>query len=279
MDNTIKIEEANAIIKSSDFLKNCDFESLRDSLEIVCDKVAQRFKFCNRNGKPRKAFIVNVLAKSPCITCITNELSSPALTNDVDAMYKECHKLAVNVLVEELYQLLTQTGYKVVVSTEAELEYGKADILITITSYGLNLKGNDKELIVEVKTGNSLSLPQLFRYLLDRRNDNIIIWRIRKRQILVFNAQKIKPLLTEFMRMICLRANRLLSSQQIQPCHHNRHLNHQASQEELERMFEEFSEALMETLPYVMKTVLENLGVRLSQCNEKAVCDGEKGVQ
>jgi hypothetical protein len=77
-------------------------------------------------------------------------------------LYKECHRLAVNVLVEELYRLLNTMGYKVLISAEAELEYGKADILITVTNYGLNLKGETRELLIEVKTGNSVSLTQIF---------------------------------------------------------------------------------------------------------------------
>jgi hypothetical protein len=77
--------------------------------------------------------------------------------------------------------------------------------------------------------------------------------------------------------MICLRANRLLSSQQIQPCHHAKQSKYSATQKELEKMFEEFSEALVETLPSVTQAILDNLGVTFPQCNEKVVCD-EEGV-
>jgi hypothetical protein len=246
-----------------------DYNEFRKILDQTCYEIAQRFNLYTSEGKICKSRIINVLAGHSCITCISEKLSESLKVNDIDALYKECHKIAVNILVEELYQLLNLAGYKVVISTEAELEYGKADILITITSYGLNLKGNAKELIVEVKTGNSLSLSQLFRYLLDERSDKIIVWRVRKRQILVFNAQKIKPLLTEFMRMICLRANRLLSSQQIQPCNHTKQSKYNATQEELEKMFEEFSETLVESLPSVTQTILGNLGVTLPQCGGK----------
>jgi len=258
-------------------LNSKNFEETRELFDHVCLDIASRFNIYSLNGKPRKGAIIDNVTKTACLQCIVDRLTDKTRVSGVDSLYKECHRLAVNILIERLYYLLNQVGYNVLISTEEELRYGKADILITVTSYGLNLKGNAKELIVEVKTGNSLSLSQLFRYLLNERSDKIIVWRVRKRQILVFNAQKIKPLLIEFMRMICLRANRLLLSQQIQPCHHAKQSNYTATQEELEKMFEEFSEALVETLPSVTQTILDNLGVTFPQCNEKVVCD-EEGV-
>ena len=251
-------ENSTQKLNASNIL-NLDNKNYRALLDHVCNETAQRFNMYDSSGKVRNATIIDVIAKTLCIACITQKFSGQSVAGDVDSLYKECHKLAINVLVEELYYCLSQMGFKVLISTEAELEYGKADILITITNYGLNLKGNAKELLVEVKTGNSLSLSQLFRYLLDEKSDTIVVWRIRRRQVLVFNAQEIKPLLTEFMRIICLRANRLLSSQQIQPCQHKNQWNYKSSQEELEKAFKEFSAALVETLPVVLQTIIKQL--------------------
>jgi hypothetical protein len=55
-------------------------------------------------------------------------------------------RLAINILVEKIYQLLIEIGYKVVVSIEVELKYGRVDIQITVTNYGLNLKDKAKDL-------------------------------------------------------------------------------------------------------------------------------------
>lgn len=145
-------------------LSNSNFEEIKVLLDKICSEIASRFNLYQSNGKPHKSTIIETLAKSTCLTCVTKWFSDHA-TNKVDTIYKECHKLAVNVLVEELYHLLDQLGYKVMISTEKELEYGKADILIEVTSYGLNLKSKAKELLIEVKTGNSLSFIQIFRYL------------------------------------------------------------------------------------------------------------------
>jgi len=238
------------------------FENL---LNNVCLSLAVRFNLYDLNNKPHKATIVDALAKSSCLMCIAENLSNKTRVNNVDTLYKECHRLAVSVLVEELYYLLNKTGFKVAVSTEADLEYGKADILITVTNYGLNLKGKTRDLLIEVKTGNSLSLSQLFRYLLDSRSDTIVVWRVRKRQVLAFNAKIIEPLLTEFTRMICLRGIRLLLSSQLQPCKHVKQSNYLPTQEELQEMFQDFSEAVIETLPRVVETILRELGVASSK--------------
>ena len=241
------------------------FGELKKLLEEVCSKIAVHYSLYYGGEKPRKGTIIEVIANSPCLACITKKLSGQSVASDVDSLYKECHRLAVSVLVEELYHLLNKIGYKVLISTEAELEYGKADVLITVTNYGLNLKDKTKELLVEVKTGNSLSLSQLFRYLLDSRSDAIVVWRVRKRQILAFNAQIIEPLLMEFTRMICLRGIRLLLSSQLQPCKHVKQSNYLPTQEELQEMFQDFSEAVIETLPHVVETIFRELGVASSK--------------
>jgi len=234
MDEPIKIETIMVMAKPLLRLKNADFVSLQNLLDQVCSQVAQRFSLYNSNGKPRKATIIDTIAKSSCPTCITKKLSKRVGRNDVDALYRECHMLAVNVLVEELSNFLRAKGHNVIISTEAELEYGKADIVITITRYGVNLKCFGNELMVEVKTGKSLSMSQLFRYLLQDSHSAIVVWRIRNRQILIFKAQEIKPLLMEFVNMICLRAGRLLSSPAPAKCQHSQHFSYQPSQEELQ---------------------------------------------
>jgi len=231
-------------------------------LDQICNQIAQRFKLINSSGAPYKARIIEILANSSSLACISYMLSENKMrAKDVDAMYKECHKLAVDILVEEVNSLLTQMGYKVSIMTEAELEYGKADILIIVTSYGLNLKGKAKELLIEVKTGNSLSLIQIFRYLWDSRSNAIVVWRVRKRQVLTFDSKKIEPLLVESIRMICLRGIRLLSSPQIQSCQHLTRSLYQPTATELERMFQDFAKAIIETLPSVLNTILEQLDI------------------
>lgn len=258
MSSPIKIKTVVTMTKSLLATKNA--ENLWDSLEQVCSQVAQRFNLYSSNGKPRKATIISVIANFSCLACIVEKLSGSATASRVDALYTECHKLAVNILVEELYALLKVMGCNVLISTETESEYGKADVTITITNYGINLKHDENELLVEVKTGNSLSLCQIFRCLMDKRSNTILVWRVRRRQILLFNAEHIKPLLMEFMRMVYLRGTRLLSFTQ-STCQHEQRPDYQPTREVLQKMFHDFAEALIETLPYILEAITERLGI------------------
>lgn len=264
MGGPVEIKTILAMAKPFHPTKSVSFEDLRILLDQVCSQVAQRFSLYSSSGKPRKAIILAVIAKSACIACIAKKLSPQTKANHVDAIYLECHRLAINVLVEELHNLLEALGYNVRISTETELEYGKADVTITITNYGINLRCNASELLVEVKTGRSISLCQLFRYLISKRGNTIVVWRVRRRQILVFDTEDIKPLLMEFMRMICLRGNRLLSSPQL-TCQHTQRPDYQPTQEALQEMFQDFAEALIETLPNILEAITERLGIDNSQ--------------
>lgn len=264
--NPVEIKTIIAMAKP--FHPNASFADLRNLLDEVCVQLARRFGLHNSEGKPRRATIIDTIARTSCLPCITRKLSREAARSDVDALYRECHLLAVNVLVEELCNFLKAMGYNVVVSTESRLKYGRADIVINITSYGVNLKCFGNELMVEVKSGKSLSLSQLFRYLLQDSASAIVVWRIRNRQVLFFKAQEIQPLLMEFVKMICLRASRLLASPTSATCQHSQHFDYQPSQEELQRMFQDFSVALMETLPYVLETIAEKLGVQSCEVKE-----------
>lgn len=257
----------NLIISKFSELNRDDFEQIKMLLDDICSQIALRFNLCQCDGKPNKGAIIDILADSPCVACVL-KMFSDRMNDRVDALYKECHKLAVNVLTEELYYTLNQLGYNVIISTESELEYGKADIIIRVTNYGLNLKNKVKELLIEVKTGNSLSLTQIFRYFMDSRSETIIIWRIIKHQVLVFDACEIRPLLAGFIRMLCLRGIRLLSSQHIQPCQHKQKHLHNHQQKKIEEMFEEFSKALIETLPLILQVIIEKLEISKPQLQE-----------
>jgi len=78
---------------------------------------------------------------------------------------------------------------------------------------------------------------------------------------LVFEAQNIEPLLLEFVRMICLRGTRLLSSPQPTTCQHTQQSSYQPTGKALEKMFQDFAQALVETLPCILEAILKRLEI------------------
>lgn len=168
--------------------------------------------------------------------------------------------LACNILVEELQTQLTERGYSVLVTSEKNLEYARADILIIPNRHGVDLHLNKKEVGIEVKTGVSLSFSQLLRYMLDNVDRTIILWRIRNKQILLFEGAKLKPLLTQFMKMIVSRAERLLSNSEMLCEHAHEYKIWLPSQQQLQEALSDFSDGVVKTLPSIVETVLTILG-------------------
>jgi len=235
-----------------------EHERVRERFDEACTKVAVNYALFYSTGKPRKAQIIEIIARNTCASCIDKILrEKPA--NNVDAFYTECHSLACNILVEELRTQLTEKGYSVLVANEKKLEYGKVDILIIPNRHGVDLRFNKKEVGIEVKSGFSLSLSQLFRYMLDNVDRTIILWRIRNKQVLLFEGTKLKPLLTQFMMMIVSRAERLLSNPEMS-CKHTLELkNWSPNQQQLQDAFSDFSNGVVRTLPCIVETVVRML--------------------
>jgi len=254
-------------------LSDMSFEKLRTLLDQVSCEIASKFGLRDPNGNPRKATIIDAIANSACVGCITRKLSNNVRFRRIDALYKECHQLAVNILVEELYDMLNGMGYTVSISSEAKMEYGRADVLIKLTNYGVNLHYGANGLLIEVKTGFSLSLSQLFRYLLDERGRTLVVWRVRRRQVLVFDGNELKPLLMEFMKTCIMRGARLLASSEPTSCEHlNQHNRWSPTQKELQEFLQDFAATLVETMPHVVEIVIEKLGIKVNVLKSRQSC-------
>jgi hypothetical protein len=238
------------------------YDELRNDLESVCSKIASRFSLYDKGGRPRKAAILDIVAGSTCVSCIQRRLSGTASTSRIDGIYTEVHRLAINVLIEELYDKFNDMGYSVSILSEAKTQYGKVDVLIKPTNFGVTLQYGTNELMVEVKTGVSMSIPQIFRYLLGKENQIVILWRIRNRQVLLFDGELLTPLLKRFMKTCILRGRRLLAAPEQTSCKHSGPTDWSPTQGELQEMFEDFAVAIVETLPFVVKAALKKLGVK-----------------
>jgi hypothetical protein len=236
-------------------LIDTDFGRLERSFDDVILKIAKRYNLFDLEGKPRKAAIIEVVSKTICISCIDRQLKSNKYDR-IDDFYKECHKFACNLLAEELYDQFSKLGYAVFISSEKNVEYGKVDILIVPNRRGFDLCFNKKEVGIEVKTGVSLSFSQLFRYMLDNVDRTIILWRIRNRQVLLFEGTKLKPLLTQFMMMIVSRAERLLSNPEMSCKQALEPKNWSPNQQQLQDAFSDFSEGVVKTLPRIVEAVV-----------------------
>jgi hypothetical protein len=235
----------------------CDWTESTALLDYVCSQIADRYGLFSK-GPLRKAAIIEVLARNTCIACVDRELRTKNFQR-IDNMYTELHQLARSLLIEELYNQLVKKGHTVTITSEENLKYGKVDVFIVPSNYGLSLHSNQKEIAVEVKTGFSLSLPQIFRYMIDDTHRSLILWRIRNEQVLLFEGPEIQQLLMQFMRMIISRADRLLLTPEPQCKHTLERKSWSPNQQQLQETFLDFSKGIIRTLPSIIEAVVTTL--------------------
>jgi hypothetical protein len=253
-----RMSQSSQGVEESQTSCKTEYDRFRERFDEACYKMAENYELFYSDSKPRKARIIEIVAKTTCMPC-TDRMLREKSVNRIDNFYAECHSLACNILVEELQTRLTEQGYSVLVTDEKKLEYGKVDILIVPNGHGVDLHFNKKEVGIEVKTGVSLSLPQVFRYMLDNTERTLILWRIRNQQILLFEGTKLRPLLTQFMMMIISKAERLLSNPEMSCNHPRESKKWSPSQQQLQEAFSDFADGIIKTLPCVIKTVKEML--------------------
>ena len=227
-------------------------------LDYVCIQIADRYDLLSK-GQPRKAMILEILAKNACLGCINKELQARSFQR-IDSIYNELHQLAANLLVEALHSQFVKNGHKVIIAAEASIRYGTADILIIPSNHGLSIHSSNVEIVVEIKTGFSLSIPQLLRYLIDNDRRSLILWRIRNQQLLFLDAKEIEQLLMQFVKMIIARGERLLEAREPDCSHSTETKSWSPNSQQLQETFTDFAKGLVSTLPTVIETIVHIIG-------------------
>jgi len=232
------------------------FEYLRHSLDEVCCEIAEKYGLYDSHARPRKAFVLDTLMKYSCYGCINKVFTQQRKTDGIDKLFLQNHKLAVNLLVEQLRHRFKATGFKPKVEEEVRGEYGRVDIIVKPTSTGVIVEiGNTIEIIIEVKTGASFTYAQLFRYLLERPNAVLVLWRVTQRQIIVIDGGKIRGLLLMVMEAALNRGTVILNGE-YEECSHNPVRNEPYVIEDAQAIVDDFLTAIVDTLPVIIESVL-----------------------
>jgi len=234
------------------------FDHYKLQIDKACSDLACKFDLYDSWGRPRNAFIIKTLMKYTCAGCIAKVFKQSCLRMDVDAIYKENHRLAVNILTERLQHHLRLNGFNIMVKDEVKGEYGRIDVLVRPISCGVLVKSRGTEIIMEVKTGKSLSYGQIFRYLLERPNAILIVWRVKMRQIITINRGIKMHLIPALAEMLIYRSARLLGEGK-PSCRHNPLDEKIYIVRNPQETISDFLSALLETLPKITEMVLEHL--------------------
>lgn len=227
---------------------------LRSQIEDLCSDLAAKFNLYDKRGKPRNAFILDTLMRYSCYGCIVKVLTQQRRDDRADKLFLENHRLAIGLLMESLRRRL-RDGFKI--EEEVKGEYGRPDIVVKSTSMGVILEiANRLEVVVEVKTGEIFTYSQVFRYLIERPNAILILWRVTKRQIIRFDGEKIRKLLLLAMEAALNRGMSILNGE-YDECDHTPVKTTPYVIEDSQAIVDDFLTALVDTLPAITKAVLD----------------------
>ena len=263
-------------VKSEGEFDNEFFDYLRCAINELCDELAEKFGLYTSRGEPRRAFILDTLMKYSCYGCIMKVLTHQRKGDRADALYAQNHRLAVNLLVEELRRHLKKAGLKPNVEGEVKGLFGRPDIVVRATPTGIIIEvAKSLEIVIEVKTGAGFTYEQVFRYLIERPNAVLVLWRVTRRQIIVIDGGKIRGLLLMVMEAALNRGTAILNGD-YEECSHNPVRNEPYVIEDAQCLVDDFLSALAETIPSVVETVLGIIRSRLEDAASQQKLEAEK---
>ena len=222
------------------------YRRFKNLLDDVCEKIARAFNLFDSRGHPRKALILTELLRHSCLGCIAKNLIKSSKERDIDAIYLENHKFALNLLTERLLNF-PNIHSKVHLRSEVLGEYGRVDLLI---------ESEDIQIIVEVKTGKGFSYAQIFRYLIERPHATIVVWRVMMHQTFSIRGIECFNLTLACMDMAIRRGLALLNASQIPLCNHRPLKRKGSNTEKPQEIVDRFIQAVIDDLPNVIRVIL-----------------------
>ena len=233
---------------------------LRSELDRICEEIAKKFNLFDARGRPKKSFIVDTLMRNICPACAIKQLTQPC-EDDVDMLYREGHGLALNIFVEILRYELKRNGLNALVEGEVAGDYGRLDVIIRLINQGIMLEFKDAAIIIELKTGISISLIQLLRYGMEYPNSIIVVWRIRMKQFFMIDMRRHGRILFAIMFAALNRGLAILNGA-FTECHHNYrgNQNKASRMENPQQLIDELFSSLSSDLPSVLRMILRLAG-------------------
>jgi hypothetical protein len=233
-------------------------ESIQE-LNELCREIAQKYNLYDWYGKPRNSFILDTLMNYSCTDCISKLFSNPRRNSDVDSIYSENHKLAVDLLMDQLQYRMESEGLGFQTGVEVQNEYGRADIVIQATFTGIQVDFKGLKFIIEVKTGKGLSYSQLFRYLIgEPKTVMVIVWRVIMGQTFAIVREEVNDLIIVYSNTILRRGNRVLR-EDAHECGHSPFTNNNYVIKDPQKVINEFKDALVVNLPKAVGSILQIL--------------------
>jgi hypothetical protein len=138
-----------------------------------------------RNVKTSNAKMISILHQSPCrLKCLHDITSSEYTNNSIDRIYIEKHDTVKKRLIDAI---LCRFQGKLKITSEYKINNGTADI--SISSDQIICLNNGKRVGIEVKSGKSIDLFQIERYLYEL--DVLLVVRVPTRDVVKISQKDI----------------------------------------------------------------------------------------
>jgi hypothetical protein len=177
------------------------FSKLKESQnKLLSELQAMRNR---QNVKASNAKMISILHQCPCrLKCLHDITKSEYTYNDIDRLYLEKHDIVKKRLIDAI---VCRFPGKLKISSEHKINNGTADI--SISSDSIIRLNNGKKVGIEVKSGKSIDLFQIERYLYEL--DVLLVVRVPTRDVVKISQKDISEelnknvlLLTEKIQQI-----------------------------------------------------------------------------
>lgn len=138
-----------------------------------------------QNVKASNAKMISILHQCPCrLKCLHDITKSGYTDNDIDRLYIERHDIVKKRLIDAI---VCRFLGKLKISSEHKINNGTADI--SISSDPIIRLNNGKRVGIEVKSGKSIDLFQIERYLYEL--DVLLVVRVPTRDVVKISQKDI----------------------------------------------------------------------------------------
>lgn len=158
----------------------------------------------NLNPKSTPASILSILQKYQCLLKCQHDISNPSYDNNIDPLYTAKHDFVKAKLIDTLFY---KFGYLMTISSEHVIKTGKLDIAIFPDR--ILLTSNSKNIAIEIKSGKSIDLFQIERYLFE--TDVLIVLRVPTQDVFLVRALSAGNDLLRSIDLITDKIDRILA--------------------------------------------------------------------
>jgi hypothetical protein len=138
-----------------------------------------------QNVKASNAKMISILHQCPCrLKCLHDITKSEYMDNNIDPLYLEKHHIIKKRLIDAI---VCRFSDNLKISSEHKINNGTADI--SISSDPIIRLNNGKKVGIEVKSGKSIDLFQIERYLYEL--DVLLVVRVPTRDVVKISQKDI----------------------------------------------------------------------------------------